>query len=82
MQQKIEKINDKDINALIIEQALNLGASIAGIANVDTLQNSPSHVVFGKLDRFNGMGTKDSGIVEPGQIAWPDNARSAVVVGV
>ena len=44
------KINDKEINARIIEQALNLGASVAGIANVDALKNSPSHFVFGKCE--------------------------------
>jgi len=76
------KINEKEINARIIEQALNLGASVAGIANVDALKNSPSHFVFGKLDRFNGVGTTNSGNVAPGQIAWPDNVGSAVVVGV
>lgn len=76
------KINDKEINARIIEQALNLGASVAGIANVDALKNSPSHFVFGKLDRFKSVETTDSGNVAPGQIAWPDNVGSAVVVGV
>ena len=76
------KISDKDINARIIEQAINLGASVAGIANVEALKNSPSHFVFGKLDRYNGMGMKDSGKAALGKISWPDNAGSAVVVGV
>ncbi len=76
------KISDKDINARIIEEAINLGASVAGIANVAALKNSPSHFVFEKLDRYNGVGTKNSGNLAPGQIAWPDNVASAVVVGV
>ena len=70
------------MNARIIEQAINLGASVAGIANVDALKTSPSHVVLRKLDRYNGVGTTDSGKVAPGEIGWPDNAESAVVVGV
>ena len=76
------KLSDKDINAQIIEQAINFGASVAGIANVEVLKKSPSHVVFGKLDRYNTAGMKDSGNAAPGQITWPDNAGSAVVVGV
>lgn len=76
------KISDRNITAMIIEQAINSGASIAGIANVDALKKSPSHFVFGELDKFDGIGTVEAGKVEPGKIAWPDNAASAVVVGV
>jgi epoxyqueuosine reductase len=79
---KMAKTNDKDINARIIEQAINLGASAAGIANVNALKNSPSYFLFGKLDRFNGVGTKDSGKLAAGQIVWPSTAASVVVVGV
>ena len=75
-------MNGKNLYDQIIEQAINLGASFAGIARVDALKYSPSHFVFGKLDRFNGVGTKNSGRVDPGLIAWPDNAASAVVVGL
>lgn len=76
------KINDTGINAQIIEQALNIGASVAGIANVAALKNSPSHFVFEKLDSFDRVRPMDPGDAAPGQIAWPDNAGSAVVVGV
>lgn len=78
----MEKTDDNDINALIIEHALNLGASVAGIANFNALKNSPSHFIFGKLKRYDGVGTAEAGQVAPGQIAWPQNAASAVVVGV
>ena len=78
----MSKINDKDIHDLIIERALKFGASVAGIANVDALINSPSHFVIGKLAGFRGVGTADSGNIAAGEIAWPDNARSAVVIGV
>ena len=76
------KISDQDINTQIIEQAINLGASVAGIANVEALKKSPSHFVFGKLDRYHPAGMKDSGNAVSRQIAWPENAGSAVVVGV
>ena len=78
----MSKMNDKDIHDLIIERALKFGASVAGIANVDALINSPSHFVIGKLAGFRGVGTADSGNLAPGEIAWPDSARSAVVIGV
>jgi hypothetical protein len=37
------KVNDKDTVARIIAQTKNLGAAVAGIANVEALKNSPSY---------------------------------------
>ena len=59
-----------------------MGASVAGIASVEALKNSPSHVVFEKLDGFDRVRPMDPGDAAPGQTAWPVNAGSAVVVGV
>jgi epoxyqueuosine reductase len=73
---------EKDISARIIDQAKKMGASVAGIANVHALKKSPSHFVFGKLERYKGVGTKASGKVKYGEVYWPDLARSAVVIGV
>ena len=73
---------DKDISSRIIDQAKKMGASVAGIANVHALKNSPSHFVFGKLERYKGVGTKTSGKVKCGEVYWPEFAGSAVVVGV
>ena len=76
------KKSDKDINAQIIEQAMSLGASLAGIADVNSLKISPSHFIFGKLEKYSGVGTANSSEVAAGRIAWPDSAGSAVVVGL
>jgi epoxyqueuosine reductase len=73
---------EKDISGRIIDQAKKMGASVAGIANVQALKISPSHFVFGKLERYNGVGTKTSGKVKCGEVCWPEFARSAVVIGV
>jgi epoxyqueuosine reductase len=75
-------IKNQDINAQIIEQALNFGASVAGIATVEALKNSPSHFVFEKLGSFDRVRPIDPGDAVPGKIAWSNNAGSAVVVGV
>ena len=73
---------EKDINSRIVDQAKKMGASVAGIANVDALKKSPSHFVFGKLERYKGVGTKASGKVKCGEVYWPEFARAAVVIGV
>jgi hypothetical protein len=78
----MRKINDKDMAVRIIEQANNMGASVAGVASVKALKNSPSHIVFEKLDNFDRVRPMDPGDAAPGQTAWPVNVGSAVVVGV
>ena len=55
------KVNDKDIVARIIAQAKNLGAAVAGIANVEALKNSPSYIFFEKFGSFDRVKPVDSG---------------------
>lgn len=73
---------NKDLTNQIIEKALEFGANLAGIANVQELKNSPSHDIYGKIGDYNGVGTIENGSVGPGKIAWPENANSAVVVAI
>ena len=73
---------NEDLSNLIIEKALAFGANLAGIANVQKLKNSPSHNIYGKLGDYKGVGTIENGYVGPGKIAWPENAKSAVVVAI
>lgn len=79
---EVGKINDKDVNARIIEKALNLGASVAGIADFEAVKNSPSHFALDKLDSFDRVKPMDPGDAPAGQTARPDDAGSAIVVGV
>lgn len=72
----------KDTSDRIIDHAKKMGASVAGIAAVQALKKSPSHFVFGKLARYDGVGTQVSGKVKPGEVCWPKFAGSAVVIGV
>jgi len=72
----------KNISEQIIEKAKVFGACLAGIANVEALKESPSHFIFGKLDEYKGVGTKKSDKIRTGEIAWPENAKSAIIVAV
>jgi epoxyqueuosine reductase len=77
----LEKSNE-ELMQQIIKKALAFGANMAGIADVRKLKGSPSHTIYGKLDRYEGVGTRDNGGLEPGRIAWPEKAKSAVVIAV
>lgn len=66
----------------VIEKALELGASLAGIANVQTLKKSPSHSIIAKLDRYRGVGTRQADDTAPPDVAWPENMNSAIVIAV
>ena len=69
-----------DINSQIIDQGKNFGACLVGIANFEPLLNSPSHTLFGKLDRQKIVGLKNSGKAIPEDIGWPSFAKSIIVV--
>jgi len=61
-----------DRGAQIIDKAREMGATMAGIASVELLKNSPSHQI---LNMKTGLEIKDfSGI------KWPRDARSALVI--
>jgi epoxyqueuosine reductase len=73
---------NEDLANLIIEKALEFGANLAGIANVQELKHSPSHDIYGKLSDYKGVGTIESGYLRPGKIVWPEKAKSAVVIAI
>jgi epoxyqueuosine reductase len=67
----------------IIENAKSLGASVAGIANVQDLQESPSHLIYPKIGinlNVNWQDIKED--IKSYEVAWPADALSAVVIGV
>ena len=73
------KDRGEEINDQIIEKAKELGACLAGIASVEALKKSPSHLIYGKLDGYKGVGTRESDKIRPGEVACPENARSAII---
>ncbi|WP_027370063.1 hypothetical protein [Desulfovermiculus halophilus] len=69
-----------EITGAVVNKALSLGADIAGVAGVDALRGSPSHLLYPKigsdLDTHWPDGDKRQ------EVAWPAEARSVVVIGV
>ncbi len=61
-----------DITTQIIEKAKDFGASLAGIASVAALKNSPSYEVYDKSPYYEGY----EGVV------WPAQAKSVLVLAL
>ena len=71
-----------DRSAQIIGKAKELGASIAGIASVELLQESPSHKILGKFGtKIDGVHSFEGMIEGFNEIKWPAKAKSALVIG-
>jgi len=62
-----------DIVAHIIEKAKEFGASLAGIASVESLKVSPSYDACGKPPYYEGYGSN---------IEWPEDAKSVLVLAL
>ncbi|MCA1786831.1 MAG: epoxyqueuosine reductase [Desulfobacteraceae bacterium] len=70
-----------EIRDRIINKALEMGADLAGIADVRILKSSPSHEIFEKIGMNQGaVGSRD--IDADFKITWPENAHSALVIAV
>jgi len=74
---------NSELTEKIIDKAKSLGASVAGVARVDDLKESPSHLILSKI----GMNLdvpwqeiKDE--IASCQVDWPRDAQSVVVIGV
>jgi len=66
----------------IINKAKEIGASIAGIANVQLLKESPSHAIIKKLGmEIDGINPY-KGICNFDEIQWPAKAKSTLVIAV
>jgi len=71
-----------DITSHIIEKVKEFGASLAGIADVEEVKISPSHLIYGKLDEYTTVGNIRRGETNPWKVAWPENAKSVIVIAV
>ena len=71
------------VSEQILDRARSLGASLAGIASVELLKKSPSHDIYKKIEPNQGVGSRDFAEGDkPGEVAWPPNARSALVIAL
>ncbi len=66
----------------ILGKARELGASLAGIAGAGELKQSPSHTIFGKLEKYTGVGTKPQHSQGGTPFQWPADARSVLVIAL
>ena len=76
------KSREEDMFAEIVRKAKEFGACLAGIADVEALKRSPSHLIYGKLGEYKGVGTKEANKTNRGEVVWPENAKSAIVIVV
>jgi len=72
-----------ELTEKIIAKAKSLGATIAGVASVESLKGSPSHQIFPIIgtnleNNFNFV--KEGEKID--KVAWPTDALSAIVIGV
>jgi len=73
------------LNDEIIKKALEYGACLAGIANIEDLKRSPSHRISSKILKFSGytgVGTKKVEGIQPGEVQWHDKPCSAIVIAI
>jgi epoxyqueuosine reductase len=71
-----------DITSEIIEKAKEFGANLIGIAGVEAVKNSPSHLVYKKLDEYRTVGNIEASTIWPGDVVWPENSKSVIVIAV
>ncbi len=76
------KINEPGLSKIINEKAMEFGADLVGITNVDDLKLSPSHQISGKMTEYNGVGTSNEDGQNHGVVNWPDGFRSAILIAV
>jgi epoxyqueuosine reductase len=78
----MDKSSHQDFGRLFIKQAKKYGASMAGIADVRTTRQSPSHVFYGGLKPLKFVGIRVERTMMPGQAAWSETARSIAVIAL
>ncbi len=73
-----------EIEQRIIDIARENGATLAGIASMELLKVSASHMIYRKMGDYSGIGTvKDAdGFSDDRLFKWPDSAKSLLVIGL
>lgn len=72
-----------ELTEKILEKAKSLGASIAGVASVESLKTSPSHKIYPKIGmNLNDHFTDIKNGTHKADVFWPEDAVSVVVIGV
>jgi len=72
----------KEQAELILVKAKEFGADLVGIARVEDLKQSPSHQISERMPAFANVGAKKIEGRRPGQVDWPEGAKSAIVIAI
>ena len=76
-------LSESQLTGAIVAQAKSLGASVAGVADVAPLKESPSHRIYPKIGMDPEVRWQDApDEVKNHEVEWPADAVSAVVIGV
>lgn len=68
----------------LLKQAIAFGADLAGFASVEDLKRAPSFMAAPEtfpVGKWVGVGKRTLGL-KPGEVRWPDGARTVLVVAV
>lgn len=73
-----------ELGEQIIAAAIENGATLAGIASVEALRSSSSHLIYGQMEDYTGIGTvRDAEVLPRDQwFNWSDAAKSVLVIGL
>ena len=72
------------IGKCIIETAMGNGATLAGIASMEAIKVSASHMIYNKMGNYAGVGTvkNDAALRDIKLFNWPDSVKSVLVIGL
>lgn len=73
------KSNGKNIEQTIIDKALELGASLAGIASIDALKASPSYKIYAERPFYEEYDPESGDYHEFKGVKWREEHRSVLV---
>jgi epoxyqueuosine reductase len=72
----------EELAELIMAKAKEFGADLAGIARVEDLKQSPSHLISERMPDFANVAAKEVEGRRPGQVDWPEGAKSVIVIAI
>jgi len=72
------------ISSALLSKAKEFGADLVGFASVKDLKQAPSFTFAPKMPGVaDGIGTRENKLgVGPGEVLWPDNAKTVMVIAV
>lgn len=72
------------ISSLLLRKAKELGAHLAGFAAVSDLRTAPSFTFAPQMPGAGeGVGTRKNTLgLKPGEVQWPENAKTVMVIAV